>query len=391
MVLEIVLGVLLVALAGLAGFLIWGPGIAERGMNAIIPHPDYPVPEAARALHERLVVGDWHCDALLWNRDLLKRGTRGHVDIPRLQEGNVALQVFTTVTCVPAGMNVIQNEPGADRITLLAMAQLWPVRTWRSLCERGLYQAGRMHGFAARAPGDVRVLRDRGDLRDLLAARRGGARTVGAVLGAEGAHVLDRRIENLQRLWDAGFRLIGLHHFLDTEMGGSLHGASGAGLTDYGRAVVARMVEMGFIIDLTHSSEQTARDVMAMTDVPLVVSHTGICSHCNSPRNFPDDLMAEIMRRGGVAGIGYWAEVIGDTSPAGIAGAIVAAVDLLGEDHVSLGSDFDGAVAQPFDTSQLARVTAALMAAGVEERVITKVMGGNMVRLLERMLPEAAA
>ncbi|GHE02794.1 peptidase M19 [Defluviimonas sp. 20V17] len=390
MMLGIGLGVLVLLTLGLAGFLIFGPAIAERGMNAVLPGRSTPVPETARALHARLVVGDWHCDSLLWNRDLLKRGGRGHVDFPRLREGNVALQVFTTVTCVPAGMNVIQNQPGADRITLLAMAQLWPARTWRSLCERGLYQAQRMHRYAARAPEAVKVLRDRADLRDLLAARAGGAQVVGAVLGAEGAHVLDGRIENLDRLWQAGFRLIGLHHFLDTEMGGSLHGASGAGLTDYGRGVVARMVEMGFIIDLTHSSEQTARDVMAMTDVPLVVSHTGICSHCQSPRNFPDPLMAEIMARGGVAGIGYWAEVIGDASPRGIAGAVVAAVGLLGEDHVSLGSDFDGAVAQPFDASDLAQVTAALMAAGLEERVIAKVMGGNMVRLLEQMLPEAA-
>lgn len=387
---AIVLGIAAIVILALAGVLIFGPAIAERGMNAFLPHPPYPVPAAAKALHQRLVIGDWHCDALLWNRDLLRRGRRGHVDFPRLREGNVALQVFTTVTCVPAGMNVVRNTPGSDRITLLAMAQLWPLRTWRSLCARGLYQAGRMHRFAARDPQAVQVLRTRGDLRALLAARAAGARTVGAVLGAEGAHVLDGRIENLDRLWEAGFRLIGLHHLMDTEIGGSLHGASGGGLTDYGRRVVARMVEMGFIIDLTHSSERTARDVMTMTDVPLVVSHTGICSHCQSPRNFPDPLMAEIMARGGVAGIGYWAEVIGDTSPDGIARAILAAVALLGEDHVSLGSDFDGAVAQPFDCSQLDRITAALLAAGMPEPVIAKVMGGNMVRLLKRMLPEDA-
>ena len=389
MIVAIVLGVLAVAVVGLAGFLTFGPGIVEKGMNAVIPHEPYAVPEAARALHRRLIVGDWHCDSLLWNRDLVKRGRRGHVDLPRLREGNVALQVFTTVTCVPVGMNVVQNEAGGDRITLLAMAQLWPLRTWRSLCERGLHQARRLHRFAARAPGELRVLRTRRDLHDLLAARAAGQPVVGAVLGAEGAHVLDGRIENLDRLWDAGFRLIGLHHFLDTALGGSLHGLSGAGLTDYGRQVVARLVERGFIIDLTHSSVQTARDVLAMTEGPLVVSHTGICSHCRSPRNFPDDLMRDIVARGGVAGIGYWAEVIGDTSPAGIAAALKAAVAVLGDDHVSLGSDFDGAVAQPFDAAQLAVVTAALVEAGLDEAVIAKVMGGNMVRVLDRMLPDA--
>jgi len=189
-------------------------------------------------------------------------------------------------------------------------------------------------------------------------------------------------------LWEAGFRLMGLHHFLDSELGGSLHGESAAGLTPYGREVVAALVEKGFIIDLTHSSLATARDVLAMTDVPLVVSHTGICSHCRTPRNFPDELMAEICARGGVAGIGYWQEVIGDTSPDGIAAAVVAAIELLGEDHVSLGSDFDGTAEEPFDTSELVVVTDALLKSQLPEETVAKVMGGNMARLLDRMLPE---
>ncbi|WP_127900615.1 dipeptidase [Solirhodobacter olei] len=386
----ILIGILAVLVLATAGFLAFGPGIAEAGMNRVLPHRLWPVSDRARALHARLVIGDWHCDSLLWNRDLTKRGKRGHVDIPRLIEGNVAVQVFTTVTQVPAGMNVEENlRLGRDRITALAIAQLWPVRSWGSLCARGLHQAARLHRFARRMPEGLRILRTRGDLSRLLAERAAGAQVVGGILGAEGAHVLEGRLENLDRLWDAGFRLIGLHHFLDTEVGGSLHGASRAGLTDYGRDLVRALVARGFIIDLTHSSEQTARDVLAMTDVPLVVSHTGICSHCQSPRNFPDDLMVEIMSRGGVAGIGYWAEVIGDPSPAGIAGAVSAAVALLGEDAVSLGSDFDGAVPEPFDVSELAAVTEALLAAGLDEAVIEKVMGGNMMRLLDRMLPEA--
>jgi microsomal dipeptidase-like Zn-dependent dipeptidase len=386
-ILELVVGV---ALLAAAVFFLLVPAIAEARMNRVIPHEPWPVSPAAQALHDRLVVGDWHCDSLLWNRDLTRRGTRGHVDLPRLREGNVALQVFTTVTKVPAGINVRENlGKTRDRITLLAIGQLWPVRAWGSLCERGLHQAARLHRFAAKAPDGLRVLRTKADLAMLMADRARGAKVVGAILGAEGAHVLDARLENLDRLWDAGFRLIGLHHFLDTEVGGSLHGASHAGLTDYGRRLVRDLVAKGFILDLTHSSVQTARDVLAMTEVPLVVSHTGICSHCQSPRNFPDDLMVAIMARGGVAGIGYWQEVIGDPSPDGIAGAVKAAVALLGADHVSLGSDFDGAVPEPFDVSELAALTDALLRAGLDEAVIAKVMGGNMARLLAQMLPEA--
>lgn len=378
------------AVLGLAGVLIFGPGIAEGGMNRVLPHAPWPVSDGARRLHARLAIGDWHCDSLLWNRDLTRRSRRGHVDIPRLIEGNVAVQVFTTVTQVPSGMNVEENlARGRDRITLLAMAQLWPLRSWGSLAERGLHQAARLHRFAERMPEGISILRTRADLARLMASRERGAKTVGAILGAEGAHVFDGRIDNLDRLWEAGFRLIGLHHFLDTEIGGSLHGAGRGGLTDYGRVLVHALVARGFIIDLTHSSVETARDVLAMTNVPLVVSHTGICSHCRSPRNFPDELMVEIMARGGVAGIGYWAEVIGDASPVGIAAAVQAAIALLGEDAVSLGSDFDGAVPQPFDASELPALTEALLQAGLGEPAIAKVMGGNMIRLLDRMLPEA--
>ena len=390
MLVMILAGLLGLGVVAAAVFFLVVPGVAEARMNRVIPHDPWPVSAAARGLHDRLVVGDWHCDSLLWNRDLTRRGKRGHVDLPRLREGNVALQVFTAVTQVPAGMNVHENlAKSRDRITLLAIGQLWPVRAWASLCERGLHQAHRLHRFAAKAPEGLRILRTKGDLAALLASRAQGVKVVGAILGAEGAHVLDARLENLDRLWQAGFRLIGLHHFLDSEVGGSLHGANHAGLTDYGRKLVRDLVAKGFIIDLTHSSVQTARDVLAMTDVPLVVSHTGICSHCQSPRNFPDGLMVAIMARGGVAGIGYWQEVIGDPSPDGIAGAVTAAVSLLGADHVSLGSDFDGAVPEPFDVSELAAVTDALLRAGLDEATIAKVMGGNMARLLAVMLPEA--
>jgi len=323
-------------LALVAGFFLFAPAIVERAKNRVTPHAPYPVDERARALHKRLVIGDWHCDSLLWNRNLLKRSRRGHVDFPRLRAGNVAMQVFTTVTMAPAGINVEKNATDSrDNVTLLAIAQLWPMRTWNSLLERGLYQAARMQRWQDQAPEAVRILRNRADL----------------------AHVLKARA---------------------------------AGLTPYGREVVAALVDKGFIIDLTHSSLATARDVLAMTEVPLVVSHTGICSHCRTPRNFPDELMAEICARGGVAGIGYWQEVIGDTSPEGIAAAVIAAIELLGEDHVSLGSDFDGTAEEPFDTSELVVVTDALLKSQLPEETVAKVMGANMARLLDRMLPEGA-
>ena len=118
-------------------FWVFAPAYVEKGRNAVAEHASYPVSPKAQALHDSLIVGDWHADSLLWKRDLLERGTRGQVDLPRLQEGGVAVQVFTAVTKSPMGQNYDENTSDAfDNITLLAFGQLWPMRTWTSIFER---------------------------------------------------------------------------------------------------------------------------------------------------------------------------------------------------------------------------------------------------------------
>ena len=97
--------------------------------------------------------------------------------------------------------------------------------------------------------------------------------------------------------------------------------------------------------------------------------------------------MQAIAAKGGIIGIGFWADVTCDASPAGVAGAIVAAINLVGVDHVALGSDYDGAVTVAFDSSQIAALTQALMDKGLDEATIAAVMGGNMMRFLAENLP----
>ncbi|MFT7026165.1 MAG: microsomal dipeptidase-like Zn-dependent dipeptidase [Paracoccaceae bacterium] len=386
---KIALGTGALAGAGLAAFLTFGPGIVEAGRNVVIPHAPWPVSAEAKALHDRLVIGDWHADPLMWNRDLTKRADYGQVDLPRLIEGNVAVQVFTAVTKSPAGQNYEANSADAtDNITLLAMGQMWPPRTWDSRFERALYQAQKLRGFEAEAPDMLKIIRTKGDLAALLARRAGGDKIVGGVLGIEGMHALDGDLDNIGPLFDAGYRLFGLTHFFDNAVAGSLHGQSNAGLTDLGREVVKQAIARNVIIDLAHSSPKTAREVLALDDRPLVVSHGGTHGHCPVKRNFADDLMQAIAAKGGVIGIGYWQDAVCGTSPTGIVDAIAAAVDLLGEDHVSLGSDFDGSVETGFDTSELAALTEAMLAIGWSEDRIAKVMGGNMMRVLAQVLPD---
>ena len=386
-VLWVLLAMLLLAAAAVVAF---GPRIVADKLNPVTAWAEWPVSAEARALHERLVIGDLHADALLWDRDLSMRRPEGHVDLPRLDEGNIAIQVFTAVTKSPRGQNYAENAAEApDNITPLVIGQLRPVQTWFSLKERALDQAARLRRLAEAAPERLRLIRTRGDLDAVLADRAAGGRVMGAILGIEGAHPLEGDLGNLAVLEGAGFRLIGLTHFFDNELGGSLHGQSQAGLSDFGRAVVEELVRRDMVIDLAHASPQMVRDVLAVPGARPIISHTGVHGACNTPRNVQDDLLQAVAASGGIIGIGFWPDVTCNDSPAGIAASIAAAIALVGEDHVALGSDWDGSVGVPFDAAGLPALTQALMDQELTEAQIAKVMGGNMVRYLREVLPRA--
>lgn len=387
----------LVVLALAAGLLVltgvlapWLTGRIDAGMNPVLPHEPWPVSAEAAALHEAIPVADLHADTLLWARDPAERHRRGHVDLPRLREGGVFLQLFTAVTKTPSGRNYEENEAGTDDVTRLVVAQRWPRRTWGSLEERARYQAERLAALDARDDAFT-LVRTKADLEAALAARRDDPRTVAGLLGTEGSHALEGDLAAIRRLHDDGYRVMGLQHFFDNALGGSLHGRSGAGLTPFGRDAVAEMDRLGVTIDLAHSSEAVVRDTLALTARPVIVSHTGFDGHCPSPRNIPDELMAEIAGAGGLIGVGFWADVTCDDTPDGIAAAIAYGVTRLGEDHVALGSDFDGTVTTRLDASELAAITDALLRAGLTERQVRKVMGENAVRFFAASLPDGPA
>ena len=379
-------------IALLAGLTVIGllvaPTYLENQQNRVIDHAPYAISERAKALHGTLFVADLHSDTLLWKRDWHSRSGNGHVDLPRLRAGNVAVQVFPTVTSVPKGINYDTNTMDSDLITPLAMVQLWPVAAWTSIKERALHQASRMHDMVASYPDEIVLLRTKADLQDVMARRNAGGTVVGALLAFEGAHPLEGELANIDEFYEQGFRMMGLQHFFDNELGGSLHGISHGGLTDFGKRTVATMVERGIMIDLAHSSVAVAEDVLAMTDVPLVVSHTGVKGACDTARNIPDDLMKRIASRGGVIGVGYWDGAVCDPAPKSVVKSLRYAIDLLGVDHVALGSDYDGATEVAFDTSELAVLTHEMLEAGFSENEIRAVMGGNMQRFLLENLPD---
>jgi membrane dipeptidase len=381
----IVLGVVL--LAGLGLFFFFLPGYVGRRMNATIEGPPYAASERAKALHKTLLVADLHADTLMWDRDLLNRGDWGHVDLPRLVEGNVAAQAFTVVTKTPRGMNIDSNSGDTDNITLLALAERWPVTSWINLTERALYQARRLDEASARSNGKLVILRTGQDVTNFLERRKTDTEIVGGFLGLEGAHALEGDLNNLDRLYDAGFRMIGLAHFFDNEMAGSAHGVKKYGLTDKGRELVWRMEEKRVFIDLAHASPDTINDVLRIAAQPVIVSHTGVKATCDNTRNLSDDQLKAIANNGGIVGIGFWDTAVCGNDAAAIARAIRHAADVMGVDHVALGSDYDGAIEAPFDATGIVQITDALLREGFDEDEIRKIMGENVIRTLQLYLP----
>src|SRR5262249_28433878 len=160
------------------------------------------------------------------------------------------------------------------------------------------------------------------------------------------------------------------------------------GLTNFGREWVKRMEAKHMLIDLAHASPATLRDVTAMATQPLIVSHTGVKGTCDNPRNLSDNELRAVAKTGGLIGIGLWPTATCGTDARAAARAVRHTVSIVGADHVALGSDFDGAVTTPFDASGWVLLTDALLQEGFSEDQIRQIMGGNVVRVLLKVLPE---
>jgi membrane dipeptidase len=377
--LLLVLGALLVGWIAL-------PGVVERRFNHTLHPPPYQPSAQAEDLHRRLTIADLHADSLLWGRNLLSRSSTGHVDVPRLAEGNVAIQAFTVVTTSPRKLNIYQNSDASDMVRYLAIFEGWPPRTWNSPKQRALYQAARLQKFAAQSNGALVLLRSRSDLQHFLTTR-GNSHAVAGFLGAEGTQPLEGNLSNLDGLYAAGFRMMAPTHFTDTAIGGSASGMSKGGLSSLGRQWVRAMEAHRMIIDLAHASPATLRDVTAMATRPLLVSHTGVKGTCNNPRNLSDDELRAVAHTGGIIGIGLWQTATCGTDARAAARAIRYTANIVGADHVALGSDFDGGVTMPFDATGWPLITDALLKQGFSEQDIHKIMGENVVRVLFESLP----
>lgn len=323
-------------------------------------------------------IADLHCDALLWDRNLLEEADHGHIDLPRMQKANMALQFFSIVSKTPKGINIESNSSNSDMNGLLSFGQLLPPKTWFSIKERAIHQCKKMHEYVGDSNGELVLIDSKKKLEDFVANREKGNKAVAAMLGIEGAQCLEGDLANVKMFADLGVRYIGLTHFFDNEWAGSAHGEHKGGLTEKGKKLIKEMEKCGVTVDLAHASKQTIEDVFAITNGPVIISHTGIQAVCDNNRNLSDEYLDEIGRRNGLVGIGLWETAVCGKDAQATAKNIKYAVDRIGVDKVALGSDFDGAIETHFDVTGLPLVVVELHKLGFNKDDVNKIMGGNV-------------
>lgn len=372
--------------APVAIFLIAGCGDVADQRGNIIYETAKPEPSevaARRAFHKSLFIVDLHADTMLWDRRFLRGVDYGHVDLPRLIAGNVAIQVFAMVTktptkgTAPKGANILHKDTkqygkrggcvrrnSFNTTGLLHFVQMRPPKTWFDLEERAIYQAKLLLEFAAKSKKRhdfyktepyLMIIKTAADLRELVRLRRDGVPVVGAIIALEGAHWIGHGAFNKDSIWaavgrlyEAGFRMVAPTHRFGNDLAGSSEGCNHeAPLTKAGEEFLksAESAEpgtnlKGMILDLAHASDKTVEKATEGREGrPIVLSHSGVRKTCmpateNGPwrcdvdRGTPDELIRAVARTGGIIGIGLWPEAV-RRGMKNIAKAFVGAYDAL--------------------------------------------------------------
>ena len=219
---------------------------------------------------------------------------------------------------------------------------------------------------------------------EILAAHAIGRQA--AILGMEGADVLENDIDRLQTVFDDGVRMITLIHYHNNTLGDITTGETlNRGLTDFGHEVVAGMNAAGIVIDASHASAKTAAQIVAASNQPVVITH----SHINTPAfEHPRFISAELARSIAGSGgyIGAWPAGIGINTLSGFIDRIEELSNLVGEDHVALGSDMDANYQPVLETyRKMPLVVGALFQRGYSEEVVAKFIGGNFMRVMDQV------
>ena len=382
--------------AGLLALGVAGPAAAQAD----------PWLERARALHRSAPVIDGHND-LPWEireqtgGDLDRIDPRGslprqHTDFPRLRQGGVG-GVFWAAY-VPAS----ERQPAR-----VALEQI-------DLIRRMVARSPELE-FASTA-AEVERIRKRGRIASLI--------------GIEGGHTIENSLGVLRQFRELGVRYLTLTHgttidWADAATDSARHG----GLTRFGEEVVREMNRLGMLVDLSHVSPGTMHDAIRVSQAPVIFSHSSARAIADHPRNVPDDVLRLLPQNGGLVMVNFFsgfvepkgAEVMrdmfevqrrfrrehgADTAaakqaydawrranpiPRGTVATVADHIDhivkVAGIDHVGIGSDYDGVTVLPEgleDVSRFPRLTAELLRRGYSERDVRKILGGNLLRVLQQ-------
>jgi len=384
--------------------------ILLAGSRLAAPAKADDITERAKKLHFSSIVLDTHDDTtqrfFSKNFDLGKRNPDGHVDIPRMREG---------------GMNAIFFSIWIDGRIMGPPA-----------VQKALDQIDAVHENVIKYSKDMVFCRTADDVRRAHAQGK-----IAALIGVEGGHMIGNDIRVLRMFGDLGIRYMTLSHFYNDEWADSstdkpVHN----GLTDFGREIVREMNRQGIMVDISHVSDKTFYDALEVSKAPLIASHSSCRALCNHPRDMSDDMIKALAAKGGVIQINYERSFIDqaykdayDKAQGGVVAAadkvskecgddndcvdrklralqaqmeasgvlprvsweriidhIDRVVKLVGPDHVGLGSDFDGATMPDGmeDCSKLPKITEALMRKGYKDDDIRKILGGNLLRVMEQ-------
>ena len=218
---------------------------------------------------------------------------------------------------------------------------------------------------------------------------------ISAVLTVEEVGILEGKMERLDKLYKEGIRLITILWNYNNCIGhpnSKYVTCMWQGLTYFGREVVERMGELGMIIDVSHASDGTFRDVMEHAKGPVVASHSNCRELCNHPRNLTDEMIRELANCGGVAGLNFYGPFLGNPKESRINEMTAHILHMIrggGSSFPAIGTDFDGfdgmEVQEIADASQMERLWDALKKAGLTERQLDKIWGENVERVLRRI------
>ena len=314
----------------------------------------------AKDLHNRFLTFDSHCDTPMFfpqQVDFSRRDPRILVDLHKMTDGRL------------------------DAVTMVAYLPQDDASPARAYADNIFNQVERI---VADNPAHVALART---ADDLWHNKQAGLKSI--VLGIENGKALEGNLENIRHFADRGITYITLCHNGDNDICDSARGSqTWGGLSPFGREVVREMNRQGLIVDLSHAAETSFYDALECSSTPIACSHSNCRTLCDHPRNLTDQQMRALADRGGVMQLTLYPGFLtteGDASIDDLMRHLHHAVDIMGIDHVGLGTDFDGdgGINGLADASELTLFTRRLLREGFSESDIEKIWGGNWLRLME--------